>query len=33
VTGYGLGYERTMDFANWNAMTWGNIGVTVSHPS
>ena len=22
-------YERAIDIANWNAMTWGNIGATV----
>lgn len=30
VTAYGLGYERSIDVANWNSMTWGNVGVTVS---
>lgn len=32
VTCYGLEYERTVDIGNWNAMTWGNVGVTVSVP-
>lgn len=22
--------EKFLDIANWNAMTWGNVGVTVS---
>jgi hypothetical protein len=30
VSVYGLGIERTLDVANWNPMTWGNIAVTVS---
>lgn len=30
VTAYGLGIERTLDVANWNSMTWGNVGITVS---
>ncbi|CAJ2504539.1 Uu.00g119330.m01.CDS01 [Anthostomella pinea] len=24
-----LGYERSMDVASWNAVTWGNVGFTV----
>lgn len=30
ITAYGMGYDRTIDIANWNAMAWGNIGATVS---
>jgi hypothetical protein len=30
VTCYVMEYERMVDFANWNAMAWGNIGATVS---
>lgn len=30
VTCYGLEYERTVDIGNWNAMTWGNVGVTLA---
>lgn len=26
----GLGFERFVDVASWNSMTWGNVGVTVS---
>ena len=29
VTCHVMGYERTLDVANWNAMAWGNIGATV----
>jgi len=29
VTYYILEYEKFMDVANWNALTWGNIAVTV----
>jgi hypothetical protein len=29
ITCYVMGYERVVDFANWNAMAWGNIGSTV----
>lgn len=29
VTAYGLGYDKFVDFAGWNATTWGNVGVTV----
>ena len=25
-----LGYTRAVDVASWNAMTWGNVGFTVS---
>ncbi|KKA27962.1 hypothetical protein TD95_001208 [Thielaviopsis punctulata] len=28
VTMYGLGWEGTIDYASWNALTWGNIGAT-----
>lgn len=31
VTAYGLGMERTLDVGNWNSMTWGNVGITVSN--
>ncbi|KAI0432024.1 hypothetical protein F5Y09DRAFT_303269 [Xylaria sp. FL1042] len=30
LTCWGLGYERTVDVAGWNAVTWGNVGFTVS---
>lgn len=30
VTCYVMEYERMIDFANWNAMAYGNIGATVS---
>ena len=30
ITAEGLGWEGTMDVRGWNAMTWGNLGVTVS---
>jgi hypothetical protein len=30
LTMYALGYDRSVDVAGWNAMTWGNVGVTVS---
>lgn len=26
----GLGFERFVDVASWNSMTWGNVGATVS---
>jgi hypothetical protein len=29
ITGYVTPYEKLIDVANWNAMTWGNIGATV----
>lgn len=25
-----LGWDRFVDVAGWNSMTWGNVGVTVS---
>jgi hypothetical protein len=31
ITCYGMEYETLVDFANWNPMTWGNIGATVSN--
>lgn len=31
LTCWGLGYERAVDVATWNAVTWGNVGFTVSH--
>jgi hypothetical protein len=30
VTCWVMGHESLMDVAGWNAMAWGNIGVTVS---
>ncbi|KAF4984419.1 hypothetical protein FZEAL_382 [Fusarium zealandicum] len=27
---YGLGWQKSLDFLEWNAMTWGNIAMTVS---
>ncbi|EEY15978.1 conserved hypothetical protein [Verticillium alfalfae VaMs.102] len=27
---HGLGYGKFVDVAQWNAMTWGNVGATVS---
>jgi hypothetical protein len=30
ITCYVLEYERAIDIANWNPMTYGNIGFTVS---
>ncbi|KAG9240176.1 hypothetical protein BJ878DRAFT_313224 [Calycina marina] len=30
ITGWVMGYSQVADVANWNAMAWGNIGVTVS---
>ena len=32
ITFLGLGVERGMAVGEWNAMTWGNIGCTVSFP-
>lgn len=29
LTAYLLGLKRFMALSEWNAMTWGNIGVTV----
>jgi len=29
VTCYVMEYQRVVDVAKWNAMAWGNIGVTV----
>ncbi|GAP90188.1 hypothetical protein SAMD00023353_4200300 [Rosellinia necatrix] len=29
LTCWGLGYERAVDIAGWNAVTWGNVGFTV----
>jgi hypothetical protein len=29
VTCWVMDYESLIDIANWNAMAWGNIGVTV----
>lgn len=33
ITCYVMEYDRAVDIANWNAMTWGNIGATVSIPA
>jgi len=30
TTGYVMGVDRFMDFANYNPTTWGNVGITVS---
>jgi hypothetical protein len=30
TTGYVMGYDKFMDFANYNPTTWGNVGATVS---
>lgn len=30
ICAWGFGLERTLDVANWNALAWGNIGVTAS---
>jgi hypothetical protein len=30
VTCYVMEYEKMVDLSNWNAMAWGNIGLTVS---
>ncbi len=30
VTCYIMEYRTIIDITNWNAMTWGNIGATVS---
>ena len=30
TTGYVMGIDRFVDFANYNPTTWGNVGVTVS---
>ena len=30
LTLYALGWDGSLDFANWNPMTWGNVAVTVS---
>ena len=29
VTGLGLGWEGVLDIRGWNAMAWGNLGVTA----
>ncbi|KAI1366611.1 hypothetical protein F5Y08DRAFT_122895 [Xylaria arbuscula] len=29
LTCWGLGYERAIDVAGWNAVTWGNVGFTA----
>jgi hypothetical protein len=29
ITAYGVGVEKSLDIPRWNAMTWGNLGVTV----
>lgn len=30
VTCWVMEYEKLIDVANWNVLTWGNIGATVS---
>jgi hypothetical protein len=30
LTCYGLGYDRFTAPGEWNSMTWGNVGMTVS---
>ena len=30
TTGYVMGYDKFIDFANYNPTTWGNVGATVS---
>ncbi len=30
LTLYALGWDGSLDVANWNPMTWGNVAVTVS---
>ncbi|KAI1772744.1 hypothetical protein F4818DRAFT_138537 [Hypoxylon cercidicola] len=29
VTCWLLGYDKTLDVASWNAVTWGNVGFTA----
>ncbi|KAI0468840.1 hypothetical protein F4859DRAFT_184435 [Xylaria cf. heliscus] len=29
LTCWGLGYDRAVDVAGWNAVTWGNVGFTA----
>jgi hypothetical protein len=29
TTGYVMGYDKFIDFANYNPTTWGNVGLTV----
>jgi hypothetical protein len=29
TTGYGMGYDKFIDYANYNPTTWGNVGITV----
>lgn len=29
AAGYAMGWERFVDIAGWNALTWGNVGVTA----
>ena len=33
TTGYVMGYDKFVDFANYNPTTWGNVGATVSDAS
>lgn len=33
ITLFNLGYERGIAVGDWNSMTWGNVGVTVSFPT
>lgn len=30
ITAWGLGLQGTLNFLSWNAVTWGNIGVTLA---
>lgn len=30
ITAWGLGMGGAMNFLSWNAVTWGNIGVTLA---
>jgi hypothetical protein len=32
LTYRGLGHDSFMDVGSWNAMTWGNVFVTVRSP-
>jgi hypothetical protein len=31
LTAYALGWDRSVAVGDWNAMTWGNVGFTVTH--
>ncbi|BCS05004.1 uncharacterized protein AKAW2_80805S [Aspergillus luchuensis] len=30
AAGWSMGWERFVDVAEWNALTWGNVGVTAA---